>query len=281
MATNKVYKRKTGVVNSEERAKILELLPIYTDEQIAELMNRTPDQITKMRRTSSLDMVRDKNVDSITLLRAKHYWKKIKSQLLQDEIPFFEQEWAAYNLQFQDLVHTDELTMIDTIMLTVQINRLLTQQRQALEQIELLKTEIQDEMDKDKDDRDLLIMKNLREEIASCNNNLNTINKQCESLQTTKDRKFSQLKVTREQRFKRIEESKKNIFELLKLLSEHDTRVLENRRLSLMRDATDKIKNEWMEPVEFADGTKDTILLSEDTIKQKKEEEKKDNEKSK
>ncbi len=256
----------TGPISMTERQVIYDLLDTHTDAQISEITQRSPAQILKMRGQAVVNKVQDKNTTSITILHAKHYWSKIRSQLLDDEVNFFEQEWAAYNLQFQDLVHTDELTMIDTIMLTIQINRLLIQHKESLEEIARIKVLLENEVKKQPDDQDMLMIKSLRDTVTSLQMVLQNITKQVESHQNVKDRKFSQLKVTREQRFKRIEESKKNFFELFKMLDEHDSRMKENRTLSLVRDSAEKIKREWMEPSEFPDGSVDSILLSEDTV---------------
>lgn len=266
MTEIKKPKNKTGQLSADERSTIYALLDTHTDAEIADIVRRTPELILQLRRTATIHKANDKTKDAVGLLHAKHYWNKIKEQLLDDEVAFFESEWAAYCIQFQDLVHTDEDTIRETIMLTIQINRLLVQQKTILENMADTKLTIDAELQLPPKDRDKESLRAMRDMLTGFQTSLQSMGKQLETLQSTKDRKFSQLKATREQRFKRIEESKKNIFELLKLLAESDQRQQENRMLSLVKKSTQKIKEEWMEPTEFPDGSMDSLLLSEDTI---------------
>jgi hypothetical protein len=263
-------KKKTGVFSSGDKAVILTLLNDFTDEEIAAKMNRNPAQILKFRRQASIYKAHTQNADSIELLHGKHFWKTLQNQLLKDEIRFFEEEWASYSAQFPELVHTDESMISDAIMLTIQINRLLSAQKKDQDQYDYTYNLLELESKKPEEDRDNELIHEYREIVSGLRASLNKVISQLKDLQNLKDNKYVSLKATRDQRFKRIEESKKNVFELMKFLSERDQRIKDNRMLSLVKDSTKKIKEQWMEPIEFADGSTDVILLSEETIEHHK-----------
>jgi hypothetical protein len=258
---------KTGPFSKEESKYVYELIEQgFSNEDIGERIGRRPYQIQKCRQKQSIAQVADERRDSIGLLHAKHFWPQIQKQFMDDEIQYFENEWAAYSLQFPDVVHTDESTICDAIRLGIQINRLLVSQKVAEEDKSRLADEIQQQYKLSPEIRDRDTIQKCRDSLSAIQSGLKSMSQEYQSLQKTKDEKFKALKANRDQRLKNAEESKTNFWKLLEKLNDDDNRREDNRMLSLVRDSSKKIKTEWMEPKDYADGSQDCILLSADTI---------------
>lgn len=256
---------KPGGLSNVELAQIQSMLETHTDEEISKIVNRTTTVINKVRAKTPALIAYSNRKDYITVLHSKHYWKNLTQQLTSDELGYFENEWGAYAVQFQELTHTDELTLLDTIILTIELNRIQIEKKQLIDEINDTQKLLDAELELG-DQQDPQLTRAYRDTLSGLRSAQPTLSKRYLETQYRKDEKFKQLKATREQRYKSIEESKKNIFELLKQLDTIQSRKKENRMLSLMVDATRKEKIRLMEQSEFADGTVDSCLLSVDTI---------------
>lgn len=261
----KIGTHRTGPIGKSEAAEIQAMFPVYSDEEIAKKTNRNTSSITKLRTQTPALLDYENRKDYIAILHTKHYWKKITEQLTFEEVKFFENEWAAYSAQFQELTHTDELTLLDTIILTIELNRILVEKKDLIDTIDDTQKLLDKEL-KLGDSQDTVRVMSYRETLTAMRSAQPAISRRFLETQSRKDEKFKQLKATREQRYKSIEESKKNIFELLKQLDTVEVRAKENRMLSLMTDATKKERERLMEPIQFADQMVDSCLLSAETM---------------
>ena len=260
--------RKRGVLSVEELRFIDEHLRDYSDEEIGNMLNRNSHTIAKRRAqvTHGLTDQQNINEDYIRVLHGKHYWLELKRQLLPHEVGFFEQEWGSYMTQFPDVVHTDENMIIDTIMMTININRALAEKATLLQQIDAYQDIVKTELDKKPRERDKEMLSEANQQLNALRAALQSSDKKYLDIQQRKDAKFQHLKATREQRFKSMQDSKKNIFELIKLLDERENRLNENRMLSLFQDATEQESSRLSQLTQYEDGSFDAPLLNFQTV---------------
>jgi len=95
-------------------------------------------------------------------------WKEIVSQFDSKEIELFLYHWEKIMNQFKDdVLDTEAMQIVDMVKLEVLMNRLLTKQESTKRGIETLQSEVYDEQMKDKDDRDVDLIRSNQATIAS------------------------------------------------------------------------------------------------------------------
>lgn len=260
--------RKRGALSDDDMKFIRTNYQTMPIEEMAKLLNRNTAPIRRYVAKVSKGFIKKKEErkDYIAILRAKHYWSELKKQLLDNEVAFFEQEWSSYLQQFPDTVHTDEIMIADTIMLTIQINRCLEDKRRMLSEMDSIQHFIDDELKLPEEQRDRDALSNWHTQMNAVRISLANLDKRYLDIQQRKDAKFSHLKATRDQRLERVQNSTKNFFELVKMLDDRAERLRQNRAESLILDAAAETKKQLMSQRKYADGQVDSPLLSSDTI---------------
>lgn len=264
---------KTGRLSKTEIVFIDEHLDTMTDAEIAAHLDRSIEPINQRRASKSQ---RDKNADGqeyVAQLHKKHFWDVIKSSLLAEEIPYFQDSWAALYAQFVDqrVTATDEMMMKDVIIDDILLHRALGEKRNIIAEIRRLEDEITMVLSKPfelrtQEENDRII--NNQRHVVQLRGTQEDYSREINEIKKAKDNKFKDLKATRQERLKTVEEAGRNFFSLVKLLDEHHMREKEGRMTALVCEAAKKIKGEMQQPHQFLDGEIDTpFALPEGEVK--------------
>jgi hypothetical protein len=210
-----------------------------------------------------------KEVEASQELKMKPYWKELEQQFSTEELSMFQYHYKKMWAQFRDDVfHTEEMQIVDTIKLELLMNRVLTGQRQGMKDIEDLNQLILLEKEKDKEYQDRDYVSGLERQIAFLRAAQETLSKDYKDLQARKATMLKDLKGTREQRIKAIEDSKLTFASLVKqIASDPNFRNQIGLDMEKMRLATEAEKERLSEYITYEDGTVDQPFLSETTVK--------------
>ncbi len=242
---------KKGAASTSEIEFIKTNAETMSDEQIAEGLNRSTDFVQKIRVQQPVKMKAEEGTDIITALRVKHWWSTIRKQLFDEEISFFESNWANLNTQFEDVVPTDELVLRDLIMYDILANRNLTQQKSVMDTVTTLQSQINNEYKLEPNLRDRGALSDWNTQINSCRSAHLSLQKSYSDIDDRKGKAFQSLKSTRDQRFKLLKDSKHDFFELLRILNTRDSRAREGRYAELFRMATEKETQKYEKEIDY------------------------------
>ncbi len=201
----------------------------------------------------------------VARLHSSSFWVEVKKGLLGNEIGYFEKAWASFSDQFSsstDILATDELMIKDLIMLDIFSMRAVAEQANTVRLINELEKAIHNEEQVDDDVRDQMALSNWRKQVTSLSTAKSSLTKHHIDYQKQKDTKLRDLKGSRDQRFKQVEESRRNIFELIKELDTHKRRVQEGHLAAKVAIASENIRKDWNQVIEYEDGTADKPFLS-------------------
>lgn len=258
-------------LTKEETVFILENYKKLSVADMAEKLCRAEETIQECikKKTKGGGAKRQVYRTGESILKEAHYWTKVKSMLFEDEVKYFEKQWAAYSSQFggvSEILPTDENMIVDLILFDIFSNRSLVAKKNALENIANIRVQIDEEMSKDKDVRDRDLVSKLNEQMNSFRSTLIELTKEHMNYQDKKDAKLKDLKATREQRFKQIQESKRDFFELLRELDDVKTRQKEGRLVEKVRLAAQKVTHDLQLSKKYEDGEYDSpFLIAEET----------------
>lgn len=197
-------------------------------------------------------------------LHDRAFWSEVRRGLLDHEVDYFEQSWRSYTEQFSastDILPTDELMIKDLIMLDIFAQRAIAEQAHVARRITSLQDDINKEERASVNNRDQMVIADLRTQINSLYAAKSALAKQHLDYQQRKDAKLRDLKGSRDQRFKQIEESRRNIFELIKDLDQHRRRVEEGRIAEKVRLAAERTAKDWQQYHTYEDGEVDKPFL--------------------
>lgn len=263
-------------LTKEEKQYIRENYQIQSIDDISSALCRSNELIsTEIEKIESGKLKLSRGRKSSSLKEA-HHWEKTKQSLFPDEVKYFERQWEAYVEQFGgvgEILPTDENMITDLILFDIYSQRASIAKKQALEKIENLKQEIEQESKKDRDERDRDLISRLHEQLNNLRASLIDLTKEHMEYQNKKDNKLKDLKATRDQRFKQFQESKRDFFELLKELDTQKSRIKEGKFAEKIKLAAQKITHELQNSYKYEDGQYDSPFLIaeeiEDPIKDK------------
>ena len=167
--------------------------------------------------------------------------------------------WAQFK---DDVFHTEEMQIIDTIKLEILMNRILKGQQNTIDKIIEVERLIQQEknMDRSMQDRDAII--NLERQIAVLRSSQETLSRDYKDLQTRKATMLKDLKGTREQRIKAIEDSKETFVSLItKLTVNPEFRNTVGIEMEKMRLAAEAERARLSQVITYEDKSADRPLL--------------------
>ena len=199
----------------------------------------------------------------------KFITKELEKQFSESELEMFQFHFKKMWAQFKDDVfHTEEIQIVDTIKLEILMNRILTGQQENMNQIDGLQAIILVEKQRDKEDQDRDYISSLERQIAMLRAAQETLSKDYKDLQARKATMLKDLKGTREQRIKAIEDSKLTFASLVKKIASDPTfRTQIGIDMEKMRLATQAEKERLSEYIKYEDGQVDQPFLSSDTVK--------------
>lgn len=213
--------------------------------------------------------------NGINELKKKIYWQELKNQFTPEELEMFEFHWGQMWLQFKDDVfHTEEMQIVDTIKLEILMNRDLRAQSENVRQV----AELEKNIDKfrrqaakaaDLEEREALWKEivHLERQKAVLEASREALSRNFKDLQTKKASMIKDLKGTREQRIKAIEDSKQTFGALVKkIVTDAEFRRSVGREMEKMRLAAEIERKRLAEPYIYNDGTRDQPLLTPETV---------------
>tara|TARA_R100000664_G_scaffold8047_1_gene13417 strand:+ start:4399 stop:5193 length:795 start_codon:yes stop_codon:yes gene_type:complete len=240
-------------------------------EAIAEQLDRHVSSIVNwIEKNVGFSANQKKEVAANQELRSKPYWRELEKQFSEEELEMFQFHFKKMWAQFRDDVfHTEEIQIVDTIKLELLMNRILNRQRENIDQVHEmeLKIQLEKEQDHEHQDRDYLL--SLERQVAVISAAQETLSKDYKDLQARKATMLKDLKGTREQRVKAIENSKLTFASLVKKIASDPTfRNNIGIEMEKMRLATEAEKERLSEYITYEDGIVDRPFLSDNVIEE-------------
>jgi hypothetical protein len=233
-----------------------------TIDHIAVLINRSPNTVQ-----NAVDKIRGAaptphSSSLVEQLQTRQEWKKWQQQFTKDELEQFKTHYVQLMGQFDNNVKpTEELQVFQVITLIILIDRTLSEQKQALESMERVQTQINKARKANRDDEVMMLeaqYEGYRAVQKTCADKYKTYSDK-------QDKLLQSLKSTREQRLKNHEDSDKSWIGLIKWLSEEENRERSGKEMELMRLAALEERKKMMAPHTYIDGTVDRPLLSHES----------------
>jgi hypothetical protein len=259
---------KNGRFSFKEMAFIRSNMDSLTIDQMGLKLDRSPDSIYSWIEKNVGFSKQDKiEVEVNNELKGKPYYKELIKQFSSEELEMFEFHFKKMWSQFkEDVFHTEEMQIIDTIKLEILMNRILRGQQDVVEKISSINTQILNEKKTgDLADRDLIF--NLERQAANLSASQETLSRDYKDLQSRKASMLKELKGTREQRIKSIEDSKQTFASLINLLtSKPEMRRSIGLEMEKMRIASENERARLSKQIQYEDGNYDRPLLNADSV---------------
>jgi len=159
---------KKGRFTTDEMKFIEANAEVLSSIEIAKALDRDPESIRNwIGLKIGFSTKQKKEAEVANELKTKPYYKELFSQFSPEELEMFEFHFKKMWSQFKDDVfHTEEMQIVDTIKLEILMNRILRGQQDTQREIVLNERLIQDEKAKDKDMRDVDLIVNLERQVA-------------------------------------------------------------------------------------------------------------------
>lgn len=257
-------KVRVGPYSREEKKFIIDNAGKISHESIASTLGRNPDAVKRFIQKQGL-----KTFDSSYEydLKATPYWPQAVRQFNAEELETMRFHWNETMKQFRgDVLHSEELQILDMCRLEVMTNRLLEIENSTHTNISLIEQDIAQE-EKKKKDKSFEKLAEMKAMQASYYSSLQDYAKRYGDLLSQKNNIFGKLKATREQRIKEIESSKESLIGWLRNLEKN---YEERRRLGIemekFRLAVQKEEERLSQYHEFLDGEVDQPLISPKSI---------------
>lgn len=258
---------RTGRLDLNEQAYIKEHIKDMSYENIAAFLDRDPKSVLLwIKKNIGINASDRKEVEALNELKEKAYWHELEGQFSEDELEMFVFHWKKMWSQFRDDVfHTEEIQIVDTIKLEILMNRSLRSQNDNLKTISVIEQAIVDEQKALDSDTDIIM--NLQRQSAVLRASQEALSRDYKDLQTKKSAMIKDLKGTREQRIKAIEDSKTTFASLIKkIILDSDFRKTAGIEMEKMRLAMDKERERLKEAHIYEDGIADQPFLTPETV---------------
>ena len=262
--------KKKGRFSVDEIEFIEQNCEALSPQHIADQLGRNVSSVKSWIETNvGLSKSQKREIEAHQELKGKPYFKELQTQFSDSELELFQFHFTKMWAQFKDDVfHTEEIQIVDTIKLEILMNRILTTQQENLEEIEGVQALIIAEKQRDKEDQDRDYISSLERQVAMQRAAQETLSKDYKDLQARKATMLKDLKGTREQRIKAIEDSKLTFASLVKKIASDPTfRTQIGVEMEKMRLATAAEKERLSEYIKYEDGQVDQPFLTSDTFK--------------
>jgi len=262
---------KKGRFSFDEMSYIEQHCEVLSPEAIAKELNRDPASIKDwIKKKVGFSAKQKKEAAVANELKQKPYFKELSNQFTPEELEMFQFHFKKMWSQFKDDVfHTEEMQIIDTIKLELLMNRILKAQHENQQDIIANERIVQNEKARDKDQRDVDLIMNIERQIAILRASQETLSKDYKDLQARKATMLKDLKGTREQRIKAIEDSKLTFASLVKkLATDQQYRSDIGIEMEKMRLAMEIEKERLSDYVQYEDGIVDQPFLTPETLKE-------------
>jgi len=177
--------------------------------------------------------------------------------------------WSQFK---DDVFHTEEMQIIDTIKLEILMNRILKGQQDNQTQISAYEQMVRDAKQVDRDQWDTELIMQLERQVAVLRASQETLSKDYKDLQTRKATMLKDLKGTREQRIKAIEDSKQTFASLVKQIAvDSEFRNKIGLDMEKMRLAAEAEKERLSQYHTYEDDAVDQPFLTPETLIQEED----------
>jgi plasmid maintenance system antidote protein VapI len=267
------FRYKPGPWSANEEAQIQALGGKMTPEQIARRLRRKVEDV-RAKVAEVLGIKAETMVNMAKALESRPEWRQIQKQFTVEEQEEFKHQYVQLMAQFEDDIKpTEELQVFQVVTLKIQIDRILVEQKMALEDLAAAHEglqKIEDEIKGEVREARKVSMKEERDAIwAKYISSKNTI-KDCATnykiYSDKQDKMLASLKATRDQRVKIFEESKHSFLGFLRLLTREDERIRMGEEMEMMRIAAEKEKDRLASPFVYEDGTEDYPLCTPEVV---------------
>lgn len=238
-------------------------------DDIATQLDRDPASIeTFIKRKLKLGLSAEE--EATYTLEERPYWAELQQQFTDLELELVKYHWGRIISQFKDDVFpTEEIQVVDVIKLELLMNRSLKQNKENLDQINLLDKMLAEERSVDKDQQDRDYIMSMERQIASLRASQESLNRDYRDLQTKKGSMLKEIKGTREQRIKRLEDSRQSFTGwVAHLMQNPDITKGYCLEMEKMRLAMNKEKERLSQYHKYDDGIVDQPFLTPDTAKE-------------
>ena len=264
--------RKRGKLSLDEMKYIRENCFDLSIEEIADNLNRTEEPVRRYIDEQNLK-ARDLDDHSHLLneMRSRYYYGELKKQMNDAELIYAEHQWIDYFRQFnEDVTHTEEMQILETIRTEVLINRGMEDRQDNMRRIEKLERLISEEMEKPKDFQDTQALAVFHTQLGAAIASKSAYINEHDKLLTKKERLLKDLKGTREQRKRNAEDAKTNFSMWLKQLPEFMED--DGYEMEVQAIAANKAFERLGDYHSYEDGNLDQPILNSDTIKEEENE---------
>ena len=261
---------KKGRFSTEDMQFIEANAEVLSPESIGEKLDRDPDSIRDwIKKNVGFSAKQKQEAAVANELKEKPYYKELSTQFSSEELELFEFHFKKMWSQFKDDVfHTEEMQIIDTIKLEILMNRILKSQRDNQQEVSMTESLVREEKSRDKDQRDMDLIINLERQVAVLRASQETLSKDYKDLQARKATMLKDLKGTREQRVKAIEDSKLTFASLVKkIATDPQYRNKIGIEMEKMRLAMENEKERLAEYHEYNNQDIDQPFLTSETTK--------------
>jgi hypothetical protein len=202
-------------------------------------------------------------------LHSKTFWQEIKKQFDNEsgELEYFENIWVNLIRQFrEDVLPAEELQIKQFITIDILINRSMKERKRHIAETERLQKQVDREYEKPEDQRDIPRLANLETQLSFARNSIASYTNEYTKLLSEQQKISKDLKATREQRIKRIEDGKSSWVGLIRMLEDEGVREKEGREMELIKMATKKAKDQFMQYHKYQDNKFDSPFLTPESV---------------
>lgn len=198
-------------------------------------------------------------------LREKPYWHSIKIQFSPEELEIFVVMWNRFIAQFkEDVLHTEEMQILDLIKLEVMLNRLLKQQ--TFIQTDIIKLEgIVSKLEYE-ENPDTITIAQEKMKLQSLRASYDSLSREIRDTIKQKQSLFQNLKATRADRIQKIDGKQTFNLWLQSLTNDYELRKRMGLDMEKMRLASEAEKRRLSEYHTFANRELDRPFLNADTV---------------
>lgn len=264
--------RKRGQLSTDEQNFIRDNIGSMSIEDIAVALNRSTKPVQRYIVDHKLSFDPEENITDQNLrlkLHAKTFWPEIERQFDEDtgELEYFENTWVSLVKQFrEDVLPAEELQIKQFITIDILINRSMKERKRHIAETERLQRKVDEEYNKDEDDRDIPKLANLETQLSFARNSIASYTNEYTKLLSEQQKISKDLKATREQRIKRIEDGKSSWVGLIRMLEDEVLREKESKEMEILAIATQKAKEKLYENHQYQDGKVDQPILTPESI---------------
>ena len=260
---------RKGRLSKDETQFITDNADNMGPEEIATALDRDPASIAMfIKRKLRLGLSEEEEV--AYSLEDRPYWSELKQQFTTEELDLVKYHWSRIIAQFRDDVFpTEEMQVVDVIKIEMLMNRSLKQNKETIDQINLLEKLLIQERDVELEHRDRDYIMNLERQAATLRASQESLNRDYRDLQTKKSAMLKEMKGTREQRIKRLEDSKQSFTGWVAHLMQNPNIVKQyGLEMEKMKMAMNKEKERLSAFHKYDDGQVDQPFLTPETARE-------------